>query len=65
LLTRPQEKQVDQNNEKYGVDMESLQRMIKKMSNEIVDMKINAGEGTSNQRPSIDLFSRDLLLSNP
>ena len=38
--------------------MESLQRMIKKFSNEIVDMKINAEEGTSNQRPYRPFFKR-------
>jgi hypothetical protein len=31
--------------------MERLQRMVKKLSNEIVDMKRNTGEGTSNPRP--------------
>jgi hypothetical protein len=56
LLTRPPGKQVEQNTEKDGVDMESLQRMIKKLSNEIVDMKRNAGEGTSNQRPYRPFF---------
>jgi hypothetical protein len=56
LLTMTQGKQVDQNNEKDSTDMESLQRMIKKLSNEIVDMKINVGEGTSNQRPYRPFF---------
>jgi hypothetical protein len=32
------------------MDMESLQRIIKKLSNEIVDMKRNIGEGTSNTK---------------
>jgi hypothetical protein len=50
-LTRPPGKQDEQNVEKDGVDMEILQRMIKKLSNEIVDMKINVGEGTFNQIP--------------
>jgi hypothetical protein len=38
--------------------MESLQRMIKKLLNEIVDMKRSAGEGTSNQRPYKPFFKR-------
>jgi len=32
--------------------------MIKKSENEIVDMKINAGEGTSNQIPYRPFFKR-------
>jgi hypothetical protein len=56
LSTRPLGKQVEQNIEKESVYMESLQRMIKKYSNEIVDMKRNEGEGTSNQRPYRPFF---------
>jgi hypothetical protein len=32
------------------MDMEILQRIVKKLSNEIVDMKRNVGEGTSNTK---------------
>jgi hypothetical protein len=38
--------------------LESLQRMVKKLSNKIVDMKRNAGEGTSNPRPYKPFFRR-------
>ena len=38
--------------------MESLQRMVNKLSNEIVDMKRNAGEGTSNPRPYKPFFRK-------
>jgi hypothetical protein len=38
--------------------MEILQRMIKKLSNDIVDMKISARESTSNQRPYRHFFKR-------
>jgi hypothetical protein len=44
MLTRPPGKQVEQHVEKDNTDMESLQRMVKKLSNEIVDMKRNAGK---------------------
>jgi hypothetical protein len=39
--------------------MERLQRMVKKLSNEIVDMKRNAGEGTSNPRPYKPFFRKN------
>jgi hypothetical protein len=58
LLTRPLGKQAEQNPEKDNVDMESLQRMVKKLSNEIVDMKRNVGEGTSNPRPYKPFFRK-------
>jgi hypothetical protein len=51
MLTRTPGKQVEQQIEKDNTNMDSLQRMVKKFSNEIVDMKRNAGEGTSNPRP--------------
>jgi hypothetical protein len=47
LFSRPQGKKPLESNEKDTTDMESLQRMIKKLSNEIMDMKRNVGEGSS------------------
>jgi hypothetical protein len=51
LLTRPLGKQTEQGPEKEGGDLENLQRMIKKLSNEIVDMKRSVGEGNQIQSP--------------
>jgi len=50
LLTRPPRKQTEQGTQKEGGDLENLQRIIKKLSNEIVDMKRSDGEGNQNQR---------------
>jgi hypothetical protein len=33
-----------------SMDMEALQRIVKNISNEIIDMKKNIGEGTSNPK---------------
>ena len=35
--------------------------MVKKLSNEIIDMKISAGEGNQGQRPYKPFFKRNLL----
>jgi hypothetical protein len=48
--------------DKDSMDMESMQRMIKRLSNEVIDMKMNNGEGTSNQRPYRPFFRRLSLL---
>ena len=45
LLTRPPGKQTEQGPEKRIRDIEDLQRMVNKLSNEIIDMKRSAGEG--------------------
>jgi hypothetical protein len=50
-LTRPPRKQTEQGPEKGSGDIEYLQQMIKRLSNEIVDMKISVGEGNQGQRP--------------
>jgi hypothetical protein len=44
--------------------MESLQRMVKKLSNEIIDMKRNEGEGTSNPRPYKHFFRKNPLFKS-
>jgi hypothetical protein len=44
MLTRPPGKQTEQGLEKGSGDIEDLQRMVKKFSNEIIDMKIIATE---------------------
>jgi hypothetical protein len=49
LLTKPSTKKKDQD----ATDMESLQRNIMKLSNEIVDIKMNTREGTSNTKKLI------------
>jgi hypothetical protein len=56
LLTRPPGKQIEQGLEKGSGDIEDLQRMIKKLSNKIIDMKIIAGEGSQGQRPYKPFF---------
>jgi hypothetical protein len=59
LLTRPLGKQTEQGLEKGSGDIEDLQRMIKKLSNEIVDMKRSAREGNQGQRPYKPFFKRN------
>jgi hypothetical protein len=51
LLTIPPGKQTKLGPKKGSRDIEDLQRMINKFSNEIVDMKISAGEGNQAQIP--------------
>jgi hypothetical protein len=51
MLTRTPGKQTEQGPEKGSGDIEDLQRMVKKLSNEIIDMKISAGEGNQGHRP--------------
>jgi hypothetical protein len=55
-LTRPQGKKIEQGPKKGSGDIEYLQRMIKKLSNEIIDMKRSAGEGNSVHRPYKPFF---------
>jgi hypothetical protein len=59
LLTRPTGKQTEQGPEKGNGDIEDLQRMVKKLSNEIIDMKRSAGEGNQGQRPYKPFFKRN------
>jgi hypothetical protein len=59
LLTRPPRKQEEQAPEKGSGDIEDLQRMVKKLSNEIIDMKISVREGNQGQRPYKPLFKRN------
>jgi hypothetical protein len=55
-LTRPPGKQIEQGPEKGSEDIEYLQPMVKKLSNEIIDMKISLGEGNQGQRPYKPFF---------
>ena len=59
-MTRPLRKQVEQTPDKSNGDIEYLQRMVKKLSNEIIDMKRNVGEGNQGQSPYKPLFKRNL-----
>jgi hypothetical protein len=59
LLTRPSGKQAEQTPDKGNGDIEDLQCMVKKLSNEIIDMKRNAGEGNQGQRPYKPFFKRN------
>jgi hypothetical protein len=59
LLTRPPGKQTEQGPEKGSGDIEDLQCMVKKLSNEIIDMKRSAGEGNQGQRPYKPFFKRN------
>jgi hypothetical protein len=57
----PLGKQAEQGPEKGSGDIEDLQHMIKKLSNEIIDMKISAGKGNQGQRPYKPFFKRNPL----
>jgi hypothetical protein len=59
LLTRPPRKKAKQTPDKGNGDIEDLQRMVKKLSNEIIDMKRNTGERNQGQRPYKHLFKRN------
>jgi hypothetical protein len=59
LLNRPPGKQTEQGPEKGIGEIEYLQRMIKKLSNKIVDMKRSVGEGNQVQRPYKPIFKRN------
>ena len=56
MLTKPPEKQIEQGLEKGSGDIEDLQCMVKKLSNEIIDMKRSVGEGNSSQGPYKPFF---------
>jgi hypothetical protein len=56
FLTRPLEKQVEQAPKKGSGDIEDLQCMVKKFSNEIIDMKRTAGEGNQGKSPYKPFF---------
>jgi hypothetical protein len=43
---------------KDAMDLENLHRFIKKLTNEIIDVKINISESSSNQRPYQNFFKR-------
>jgi hypothetical protein len=59
LLTRPPRKQIEIGPKKGGRDIEYLQQMIRKLSNEILDMKISVMEGNQGQRPCKPFFKRN------
>ena len=59
LLTRTLGKQAEQAPKKGSGDIEDLQRMVKKISNEIIDMKRILGEGNQGQRPYNPFFKRN------
>jgi hypothetical protein len=61
FLTRPPWKQAEQAPEKESGEIEDLQRMVKKLSNKIIDMKRSLGEGNQCQRPYKPLFKRNPL----
>jgi len=54
-------KQPTYDRENNSMDMESMQKMIKKLSNEIVDIKRSIREGTSNKKP----YSPFVKIPNP
>jgi hypothetical protein len=61
LLTRPSRKQAEQTPKKGNGDIQDIQCMVKRLSNEIIDMKRNAGEGNQGQRPYKPFFKRNQL----
>ena len=60
-MTRTLGKQTKQGPEKGSGDIEYLLSMVKKLSNEIIDMKRSAGEGNQVQRPYKTFFKRNPL----
>jgi hypothetical protein len=58
-LTRLLGKQAEQAPDKGNGDIEDLQCMVKKLSNEIIDMKRNAWEGNQCQRTYKPFFKRN------
>jgi hypothetical protein len=63
-LTRPPGKQTKQGPRKGSGDIEDLQRMVKKFSNKIIDMKRSAGEGNQGQRPYNPFFFLNLAFKS-
>jgi hypothetical protein len=59
LMTIHPRKQEEQGPENGSGDIEDLQRMVNKLSNEIIDMKRSAGEGNQCQRPYKPFFKRN------
>jgi hypothetical protein len=59
LLTRSSGKPTEPTPDKSNGDIEYLQHMVKKLSNEIIDMKRNASEGNQGQRPYKLFFKRN------
>jgi hypothetical protein len=59
LLTRPPGRQAEQTPDKGNGDKEDLQCMVKKLSNEIIDMKRNVGEENLGQRTYKPFFKRN------
>jgi hypothetical protein len=55
-LIRTPRKQTEQGPEKGSGDIEYLQHMVKKLSNQIIDMKKSAREGNQVQRPYKPFF---------
>jgi hypothetical protein len=51
LLTKPPEKEPK--------DIDSVVKLVKKLSNEVVDLKKNVGEGPSRNRPFHPFFKRN------
>jgi hypothetical protein len=60
-LTSSQTKQLINGKEKDSMDIESMERMITKFLNEIIDIKRSYGGGTSNQRPYNPFFRSNFL----
>jgi hypothetical protein len=58
-LTRPPGKPTEPTPDKGNGDIEDLQCMVKKLSNEIIDMKRNEDEGNQGQRPYKPFFKRN------
>jgi hypothetical protein len=59
LLTRPSGKPAEQTPNKGNGYIEDLQRMVKKLSNEIIDMKRRTGEGNQSQNLYKSFFKRN------
>jgi hypothetical protein len=59
LLTRPSGKPTEQTPDKGDENIEDMQCMVKKLSNEIVDMKRSTGEGNQGQNPYKPFFKRN------
>jgi hypothetical protein len=59
LLSRPSGKQIEKTPYKSNGDIKYLQCMVNKLSNDITDLKRNAGEGNQGRRPYKPFFKRN------
>jgi len=55
----------DDKKKQESIDMEAFQRIVKKLSNEIIDLKKNCGEGSSNPKKGFEFQPKKLESTPP